>query len=905
MLDKIDSNDVTVQVEGSKLNRVVPDGIAISKGVHDLGLGEGGAASFTPMSMYKNGDQTGLGNTWTPVTGWTANTASYPGTVVTSNALVMATAGQVRISLKGKFGRGLLDSWLVTYMRIKVNGAVVKEASGNKYCTVGIVQNVNVGDTISVEVKVAKYYSGGNKLLTGTETALTVKLSTRGRVDFEDDLLWPDKTEFTTSSGVKYAVPPGKMKGRKPLWRMFSEAHDAGFGDTVNINSSYKQWSGFSVGPVLTQTKVPVPVEAGMTVGMSGIFNVRGIITSGDGAVKNDLDQPTRAIIRFSLWGKGVVQDEYGVDVLTTTELMYYEGLLGTSQGSFTQFNISGVPAATIPDGITDVFFTVSAIYETGGEYGSIDYEFEEVNKVLRVTYLGCAEDTNPLIITATLPSSVNKTYTHSMSKTGVAFKNRARFDNIQPSANMVFFGYPGIGCVINIYNWNGSRGTLIGTYTATANQRREIAISPATGVTGIEIVKNGASNDFFIESVSNSAGQNLAGYWNQIEQINFANINDDVSKISVLKEEGDKGTCTIDFCSDVLDPATSATLKPGKVIRILGRHYGAGNAKKPSGWSGEASHSVIYTGIIKRVTSKYSYEDQPIIQVTAYDAQDAVERMTTGIVLDQFSEYGAYFNRVGVPVLYNDIDWGGDAKALPNKFKFRPSAYGSMTLADSLSTTRNTYKAFWFVDKYNRINIKTSLSATSVITLTDGTVAGDISYGNIAKGSDTDSVINKVTVNESLLDRKDYVEKKLPGGDTPPLEIDYILSKSQTASFTNPDSINSYGEFEKAFDVVRGNGDPLDLFQGKLGTSFSEWAQDILDERSEPTMNVSDLTIPIKSSDQIRLVSNLELLDRLTIAYKEESQYTRIREIEHTIMPGKWFVELRFNSKGDMTYWG
>lgn len=903
MLDKIDSNDVTVQVEGSKLNRVVPDGIAISKGLHDLGLGDGGSTSFTNMSMYKNGDQT-IGTGWTAVTGWTAN-ASYSGTVITSNALVMATAGQARIALKGRFGSGLLDSRLVTYMRVKVNGTVIKETSGNKYASLSVVIPVSVGDSISVESKITNWWSGGNKIRSGTETSLTVKLNTRGRVDFEDDLLWPDKTEFISTSGVKYVVPPGKMKGRKSIWRMFSEAHDSGFGDNVNISSSYRQWSGFSVGPVLTQTKVPVPVEAGMTVGMSGTFHVRGIISSGDGAVRNDLDQNTRAIIRFSLWGKGVVQDEYGVDVLTTTELMYYEGLLGSSQGSFTGFNIGGVPAATVPAGITDVFFTISAIYETGGEYGSIDYEFEEVNKVLRVTYLGCAEDTNPLVITANLPSSINKTYTHSISKTGVAFKNRARFDNIQPSANMVFFGYPGIGCVIDIYNWNGSRGTLIGTYTATANQRREIAISPATGVTGIEIVKNGASNDFFIESVSNNAGHNLSGYWNQIELVNFANVNDDISKVSIVREEGDKSTATIDFCSDILDPATSATLKPGKVVRVLGRHYGAGITKKPSDWVGEANYEVIYQGIIKRVTSKYSYDDQPIIQVTAYDAVDPVERLTTGVILDEFSEYGAYFNRVGVPVIYNDIDWGGDVKAMPNKFKFRPSAYGNMSLADSLSTTRNTYKAYWYVDRYNRVIIKNSLSSTSVITLTDGTLEGDISYGNIAKGSDTDSVINKITVNESLLDRKDYIEKQLPGGDTPPLEIDYILSKTQTATFSNVDSINSYGEFEKSFDVVRGTGDPLELFYGKLGTSFSEWAQDILDERSEPTMNVSDMTVPIKSSDQIRKISSLEILDRVTIAYKSESQFTRIREIEHTIMPGKWFVEIRFNSKGDMTYWG
>lgn len=906
MLDRIDSNDITVQVETSNSDRVVPDGIALSKGTFDLGANDGG--TFTAMGMNKSGNQTGLGTGWVTVTGWTAN-AAFPGTVITSNALVVAQAAQVQIVFRARFGTGLWVTKMQSDMRIRVNGVVVKESSGDDLNLFSVVVNANVGDAISVQVKLRSWPPAQN-FLAASDTSVTVKLNTPGRQDFENDLLWPDKTTFNSTGSIRYAVPPGKLKGRKSLWRVFSTSDsDIKFPGTANervdTTTTTTEWAGFSVGPVITQSKNPVAVEPGMTVQMSGTFAVRGTINSGDGGLKNDLDQDTRAIIRFALWGKGITQDEYGVDVITTRELMYYEGILGTNQSAYTSFNIGGVPAATVPAGITDVFFTASSIYETGGDYGSIDYEFEDAaNQALKVSYFGVSEDSNPLVIKTNLPTSVNKTYKHTMSKTGVAFKNRARFNNIQPNANIVFFGYAGTGCVVNIYNWTGSRGSLIGTYTALANERKVISITP-TGTDQIEIVKNGASADFFIESVTNNAGDSLTSFWNQIEMVNMTSINDDISRISILREEGDRGNATIDFSSDVLDPATSATLKPGKRIRVLGRHYGEGELQKPDDWDDPAEYEVLYTGTIKRVTSSYTYDDQPIIQVTAYDAHDSVEKVPAGVVLDQMIEYGPYFNVLNTPVLYNDIDWGGASKPLPNKFIFKPSAYGDMSLADGIYTTRNTHKAFWWVDRYNRVIIKNTLPTTSVITLSDGTVTGDLDYGTFKRGSDTDSVINKISVQEFLLDRQDIVEKTLPSGDVPPLENSYTSSKTQTAVFMNNDSINSYGEFEKSFDVVRGDGDLLNLYNGVIGTSFSTWAQDILDQRSEPTLNVSDVSVPIKSSDDIRLISSLEILDRITVAYKGETQFTRIREIEHTIVPGRWYTELRFNSKSEMTYWG
>jgi|SRR5690606_1702240 len=47
--------------------------------------------SLDPVSMYKNGNQT-LGTSFADVTAWTADTATYPASVVSSNSLVISGA---------------------------------------------------------------------------------------------------------------------------------------------------------------------------------------------------------------------------------------------------------------------------------------------------------------------------------------------------------------------------------------------------------------------------------------------------------------------------------------------------------------------------------------------------------------------------------------------------------------------------------------------------------------------------------------------------------------------------------------------------------------------------------------------------------------------------------------------
>ncbi|AWN03925.1 hypothetical protein PBI_PEREGRIN_86 [Rhodococcus phage Peregrin] len=892
MYDKIDTGDLTLQVESTRENREATDAfgnssIAISQGAFDRGLSQDGV-SYTEMRMNKNGDVYNIYD-FTDITGWVAD-AGYPGTVITGNGLVIQQSAQVVLEFKGAFGNGFFSSRVNSYVRILVNGNIVKTASGNANLGIYHVLFLNAGDVVKIQARCTNYWFDASRLRGGRDTYLKVRLNKPGEFDFESDLAWPENSGFNYVGNNKWVVAPRAKKGRNPI----TTATDGG---PDSYGSSYE---GYTVGPVIAQSKVPWPVKGGQTVNFSGQF-----VSKGAPREKSDFSGDTLVLFRFSLWGSGVTTDEYGTETNNKIELMYYQASNSTSGSA--SYNISGIPSATVPEGITQLYFTVSCVYQADGTYGTINYEVLAGSMVVSsASYFG-ASVVNPIQVIINQPSTIQPVYTHPLSKTGVAFKNPGGFLNAYAGAQLTFFGQPDAACTVQAYNYTpvGGTGTLIGTYSAAANERKTVSITPGTPGGTVQLITT--SGTTYVEKFVNSESDTLTSTTDQLRKLTFLDIEEDVSRISVLKEEADKSTATIDFATATLDPAVSPLLKPGKIVRVLGRHYGNGNTVKPAGWSGPALYSTIFTGKVKRVNSGYSYEDDPVVQITLYDVTDSLQSINTEFASDQMVKYGAWFNSVGSSIIYNDIDWAGSAKeenALPNKFIYEPSAWGKMNLADSISMTRNAKRWWWMVDRFNKLRILTTLNPTTKYVLTDGTAAGDLNYGRFSRGSDTDSVINKVSVQEYILDVKDLKGRTLSSSTEPPADLDFVRSKQQTATFSNKTSVNAYGEFSKSFDVVRGNGNYLDLANGYTGSNFKSWSESILAERSEPTINISELNIPIKNSDDIRKISELEILDKVDIIYKGEHQISRVREIEHTIMPGRWYTEIRFNSKGDMTFW-
>ncbi len=112
---------------------------------------------FAPSGMIKNGDRTGpTTNSWTQIKGWTADTAHFPGSTVSSDALVAQgtkTNATVGVSIAWYPGAAFASNSLA--VRIKQNGTPIatSASSANSPVQASAVVRVSAGDTFTVEVQ--------------------------------------------------------------------------------------------------------------------------------------------------------------------------------------------------------------------------------------------------------------------------------------------------------------------------------------------------------------------------------------------------------------------------------------------------------------------------------------------------------------------------------------------------------------------------------------------------------------------------------------------------------------------------------------------------------------------------------------------------------------------------------
>lgn len=929
MFDKIGPEDITVQVEIDSSDNSIPEGIAVSSGVYDIPL-YAGTTPVTQMGMNKSGNLT-TNDTWTDVTGWVAR-SGYPSTVIDANkSLVVGQSGSVIISVAANFSPENSTSigWFTLYtyrsrgfVRILKNDIVIASGSGTTLVTLNKVTNVIAGDKIKIQVKGAKASSFSDyPTLQGTNSNLVFHNYDNSAIDFEEDMVYGSDKGFFDDTWGRYVSSTYLKKGLPQAISGAITLDDDNDGE--NSRGSLELSRGNAAGPILAQTRHPIPVFPSSKVNFAGVFRVR---QTGSKDEQTESGIFTGLRVRFSIWGVGLLKDEYGVETLQSQELMFYQVTLQSAQSESTsmiEYTLPTISDATVPaTGVDYIFFTVSLVQDQEEHYSAGTFTDKKSGPTVKdgnkgpvappastssMKYFGWSH-TNPLVLTIKPPTTMRRVTTHPLSRTEVAYKNTEAefFTNVKTGAQLTFFGMPGASAAINVYNYNdGAQGTLIGSFSALANERKTVTINP-TGDGGIRVVKSGA-NDVFVESIVNPVSDTLSQIKTRQKITNFLSINSDITKISVLREEGDTCSITIDFDSDDLDPLVSSTLSIGKTIRFIGRHYGVGDLSRPESWVGEANYTTIFTGVIKQVKTEYDYEDNPIIQVIAYDANDQLERSKVGVAFDTFEKYIPILNRMGISALTNSgFDVGGVYKEFPqnSKYVYRPSAHGDFSLAAGIEMTRNTNKSYVIVTRSNSLKMFSEISETPVLTFTDGTDVGDISYGKLVKKQDTNAIVNKLDLNENALDAKDYKERSFGQESGPPSDFRYVATKKRTATFHNEESAKLYGEFARSFDVIRGDGDLKKLYRSDLGESFQEWADSFLATHGTPQLQIHEFTIPMKNSNDIRMISQLELLDLVTVIYKGETYNLRIREIEHTVRPGKWFVVLKFTPQNEMTTW-
>ncbi|QII01076.1 hypothetical protein BH92_15405 [Rhodococcoides fascians A21d2] len=908
-------NSVKVQIEQQREDVAVPDGIAISNGMYDKDLSYDLPDSATvPMAMNKNGNQTLPYDTWQDITGWVAR-SGFTGTVISNNGLVVGQDQRAKISVRLALVGGIWVNYS-SAVRILVNGAVVKTSSSSTTTLSGShTLDVKAGDVIKIQAW-TKFYS----LVFGFRNNLSVTLSggansyvsfakaKPGVIDFANDLVFAEKTRIYESGTAVYVMPDGKqqtlgMSRVTATWsgststdvdltKKFGEDYITNVKVTASPSGSNNltKYTAVNLGPILAQSKIPYPVEEGMLLNFGGTLYVRRTGTQE----RTEEDLATGMNVRFSVWGKGKTSDEYGEHDLDI-ELAYYEGALQSSSSSPGRAMVTyTVPAqandVVVPANIDQVYFVATLKQTAVGEYASGTFENNE-RAGTAAAYFGTS-NADPLFIKVELPQSEQNTYRHPLSATGVALKNRKYFDNMSRPKALTFFGNNS-AVTLDIYrSSNKVRGSLIGTWSASAGERKTITVESNTGQ--IELV---SANPFWVESCKAINYDSLSESQTTLERIEWSDVSDPVNNIIAVRNEYGISKLQIAFVSDEL--ADSSLLMPGKRVRLLMNHYGSSRTA-----NGTASYNTIFTGMIRDYRVKFDYLNEPFIELVVEDAHRALTDTDGRYLYDLPIEYGPMLNGLGESAFINGVEVSGSWKNKTDSAKNQPSAFvDGMKVEECFAAVRNSNKGFVYVDRFNAVQYKQAVSVDPKLILSDRYASGDISYSRLDKGTDTEEVINQVKPSEYRLDLEELKDRTVDS--ELPADIEPIQTFNETSQWWyDQQSIRSFGPREANFTVVRGTGKMEDIRNEELGPGFHDWADAIMDDYVLAKNKISRVMIIPDNFYDLKRLSELDIFDAVKIIWKNEQHTCFIRKMEWSFVDNHVRLELYFTRESLGVAW-
>lgn len=649
----------------------------------------------------------------------------------------------------------------------------------------------------------------------------------------------------------------------------------------ISVNSSGTAQKAVDIGPVLAHSRMAIPVAQGMKLNWSGRFRIRRTGYNPEDENGSDTNINMRAV----LWGTKEVTDEYGVESTNKVELLAYQAqmqqfVFGSPQNNYIVFTLPVVSDVVIPADVDRVHLTVTMYASTTGNtfkaqyrsfyWGALDTDFFAVYT------------DNPLTVYVKKPDIVNLTVENPISLTSRVFRNRTTFTNVPTEAELILCADP------------GATGPVTVTAHAGAVQLASVVV-PAGGrvVTPIDTAGSAtvtltSPGNYGVERLTARELSTLTVEQNPAQRYTYTDVLDEVNKITAESVEADLALATIRFISDTI----SDQLTVGRRIRLIAKHDGG--------------HTVVYTGTIRarRIVHSFNRKDQ--VELTVHTSHGTVSQGSCPVAYDQLIEYAPLVAATGAQVVINGVDYTSRSRPLPDGWDYFPSySDPGLTLGESLMMVRNTRKAYLFVDRHNRMQLRSDLSGTPVLDLSDVPGEGDMSYTlDLQSGSDTATLVNSVAVTEHYLDRDSFLDRDTDGEDPPIMALTNIDSKTRTIEYRRQSSIDLYGLQKRTFDIVRGTGNWDDLIADRYGTTFQAWATAILDAYGDDVQSVNQIHLAVTERRHIALISRLQALDAVVVRFRGASTVRRVRSLEHTIKHDRWTVTMNFDAKNEQAHW-
>lgn len=301
------------------------------------------------------------------------------------------------------------------------------------------------------------------------------------------------------------------------------------------------------------------------------------------------------------------------------------------------------------------------------------------------------------------------------------------------------------------------------------------------------------------------------------------------------------------------LDPAAASVVTPGKAVRLT-----------TFGTSGK--WEVVYEGTITAASTTYA----PRVRVTL-EASDNIA------ALAQQPERRGVGTVAALPFILEGkgVPWSCNGSGNQVAAATIVSTNENASTLDQVTLTRDSDKAYAWVDRFNVLNVRTraTMPTSPVVTFSDAAGAAYSYRSDILVDYSMDSVINSVTITWLRLNAATQeVEEITYGPYLDQTSIDALNGLVKSAEFT------LQGATESA-------------------SAIAAYAAEVLSLNSTPAVTCHSLSFPVRTAAERQLAATIDLYSPVRVIYGTLlDKVLRVTGIEMSITPDGWITTLTFD---------
>lgn len=378
---------------------------------------------------------------------------------------------------------------------------------------------------------------------------------------------------------------------------------------------------------------------------------------------------------------------------------------------------------------------------------------------------------------------------------------------------------------------------------------------------------------------------------WTDTDGYNYYSYEDlvgSVSEISIGRYDSAISTCNVTLRDDSgID--VNDKFAPGKRLRIRSN---TSPGVYESDYHGVAAclASTVFVGSIHNRTATYPNGARPEIKVLAtnhysvllekkgyaFKSLENYDRMLPYLGLTTIVDASITFPKSNDP--NQSITGFDDYNGL---WRLKDDS-NNMTVLDALMLTRNSQFGYVWFDRFNRINCKSTPPSRTIVFNDLNPGPGEFSYSSIDLHYGTDNIINYINLTA-------YEHVTSVGDD---LLISNNITKEELA-ISSPESVRKNRKAEYKLEMFK-------------NVSYEDVETKILDKYKDPVITANTLRLPVKTIEDLALVSRFDVYETITVKYQDKlDDAYRIHSVKHSIKPGEtWITELGFGLSHDSVLW-